>query len=353
MDAQIVVSVIIPVYNAENTLSRMMDSVLRQTLRDIEVIAVDDGSVDKSGEILDQYARSDARVRVIHRENGGAARARNEAMKLARGAYLYFADADDWLDETMLHDMTSFARKHNLQLTICGFYIRTHVGEGREHFVERASDERVYEAQRAFREDAYRLFDLNLLYPPWNKLYQAAYIRENRCEFPETFWDDFPFNLGVLRDVERVGVLRAPLYHFTRARGDSETAQYREGMYQKREEEHGWMLDLYEYWNIRDEDSFEMIYRRYIERVIGCIENAVSAENTLKPREKLKAIREILSNGQVELALKHARPRSVYMKLMLIPLRMRSSFLCYLEGLTISRVKSKNSHLFAALKANR
>ena len=86
------------------------------------------------------------------------------------------------------------------------------------------------------------MFDANLLYPPWNKLFRADYLRKNGILFPETFWDDFPFVLAVVRDVERVGVLDTAYYHFLRARQESETARYRADMYEKREEEHGWML---------------------------------------------------------------------------------------------------------------
>jgi glycosyltransferase EpsJ len=353
MGGDIRVSVIVPVYNAKDTLDRMMRSVLGQTLRAIEVIAVDDGSRDASGAMLDEYARRDARVLAVHRENGGAASARNDAIRRARGKYLYFADADDWLETDMLARMADLADAHDLQLTISGFYIRTGGHGGREHICVRAAEDRVYETRCAFREDAYRLFDLNLLYPPWNKLYRTDYVRARGFSFPDTFWDDFPFNLAVLRDIERVGVMSAPLYHFTRAREDSETAKYRKDMYQKREEEHAWMLDLYAHWGLLEDPALEMIYRRYIERIIGCIENAVNTSDALTIREKLRAIRSILDGEQVAPALKYAHPRSPYMKLMLIPLRIRSAHLCYLEGATIARVKANNARLFAALKANR
>lgn len=342
-----------PAYNAEATVERALESVLDQTLRALEVIVIDDGSTDGTAEILSKMAANDARLRVIRRENGGAASARNEAIPLARGKYLYFADADDWLNNDMLERMAALAQAHSLELAICGFTIRTQIKDGREHICMLCAEDRVYPSRQAFREDAYRLFDLNLLYTPWNKLFLADYVRREKLSFPPTFWDDFPFNLAAIRDIERVGVLGAPLYHFTRAREESETAKYRKDMYQKREEEHAWMLDLYQHWNLFDDNSYEMIYRRYIERVIGCIENVVNPANTLRPAEKMALIRSMLENEQVALALKLAQPRSAFMKLMLIPLRMKSAFFCYLEGVTISRVKQRNRRLFAALKANR
>ena len=113
----------------------------------------------------------------------------------------------------------------------------------------------VYPSQQLFRENAHKLFDKNLLYTPWNKLFSAQYIKENHLYFPNTFWDDFPFNLSVVRDVERVSVLEQKYYHFIRKRAESETAKYRSDMYQKREEENGWMRDLYDHWGIHSDLS--------------------------------------------------------------------------------------------------
>lgn len=92
------ISVIVPVYNVENYLSRCVDSLLNQTLRDIEIILVDDGSPDKCPEMCDEYAKMDNRVHVIHKENGGLSSARNEGLKYIKGEYYMFVDSDDWID---------------------------------------------------------------------------------------------------------------------------------------------------------------------------------------------------------------------------------------------------------------
>ena len=99
------VSVVIPVYKVEQYLRRCVDSVLAQTLSDLEIILVDDGSPDHCPEICDEYASKHENIRVIHKPNGGLASARNAGMKVATGQYLFFLDSDDWLDADGLEQL--------------------------------------------------------------------------------------------------------------------------------------------------------------------------------------------------------------------------------------------------------
>ncbi len=347
------VSVIMPVYGVEKYVGKAIECIQNQTLSDFEFLIVDDGTKDRSGIICDEYAAKDPRLTVIHKENGGAPSARNEALKIATGDYYYFMDSDDWAEPTMLEDMVKLAEETNAQLVVTGYYIDTYYSDTEYYTQTQQVDSIVYESQQAFREDAYRLFDQNLLYTPWNKLYSGDYIRDNDLHFSNTFWDDFPFNLSVVRNVERVAVLSTPYYHFMRARAESETAKYRADMYDKREEEHGWMEDLYKHWGVDNEGTREFIARRYIERVIGCVENVANPACTLSAKEKVKEIGRMISDEKVRKLLKVMVPRSTYMKVMLIPVRMNSAWLTYLEGVVISKVRRGNVKTFAKLKAQR
>ena len=351
--SEIKVSVIMPVYGVEDYVGKAIESIKNQTLTDWEFFCVDDGTKDKSGEICDEYAAKDPRIIVIHKENGGAPSARNVAIDKARGKYMYFMDSDDWAEPTMLEDMYNLAERDNAQLVVAGFYIDTYYSDTEKYSQQQFCESAVYKNSREFRQNAHKLFDKNLLYTPWNKLYLSSYILENKLYFPETFWDDFPFNLSVVRDVERVTVTSEKYYHFIRKRGESETAKYRADMFQKREEEHSWMLELYEHWKTDSPEIREFLARRYIERVIGCIENVTNRNCTLSSKEKKAEIKKMISSDRAREAVKTAKPNSNYMKLMLMPIKWNNTLLTYLEGKLISRVKSGNTKLFARLKANR
>lgn len=347
------VSIIMPVYKVEDYVAKAIESIEKQTLKEWEFLIVDDGTPDCSGEICDEYAEKDSRIHVIHKENGGAPSARNVAIDIAQGEYMYFMDSDDWAEPKMLEEMYALAKKNNSQLVVAGFYIDTYYDKENCITEKIFVDEAVYDNAVDFRKNAYKYFDRNMLYTPWNKLYETEYIRKNNLKFPQTLWDDFPFNISVVKNVERVTVSTNAYYHFIRARAESETAAYRANMYEKREEEHGWMVDLYKTWEIYDEKSKEMIARRYIERFVGCVENLTNPNCDLKYREKREKVKMMLGKKRVDQTLVLAVPRSIYMKLMLIPIKMKNVTLTLLEAQMITFVKTRNTKLFAKLKAGR
>ena len=105
------ISVIVPVYNAEKYLHRCINSILAQTFVDIELLLIDDGSTDSSSVICDKYAKKDQRVRVFHKENGGVSSARNLGLDNAQGEWIAFVDGDDWVKETYLSNLLSHVRE--------------------------------------------------------------------------------------------------------------------------------------------------------------------------------------------------------------------------------------------------
>lgn len=115
------VSVIIPVYNVQDFLRECLSSVVHQSYSNLEILLIDDGSTDASGEICDEYARSDARVRVIHKSNGGQASARNAALEIARGEFLTFVDSDDVADADLVRTLLNLIKTFGVKIAMCGY----------------------------------------------------------------------------------------------------------------------------------------------------------------------------------------------------------------------------------------
>lgn len=347
------ISVIIPAYNVEKWLEKSIRALQGQTFEDYDVFIVDDGSADRTGEIADELAKDDPRINVIHQENAGAAAARNAAIARAQGDYLYFMDADDWAEAGMLADMHAFAKENDLELVVTGFYIDTYYKTDKAYQEKRTAPDAVYATQQQFRQAAAELFDAQLLYAPWNKLYKRSYLQEKGIVFPSTFWDDLPFNLDVIRDIEKVGCMSGRYYHFLRAREESENTKYRPNMYDKREEENTWMHELYAHWGIDTPEVREFLARRYAERLLGCIENVTCRDCKLSSSEKSKEIERMISTPQAIEALALAEPTSAIMAQLFRPMRQGNVVLTKVQSSFISFVKRNSTNIFARLKANR
>lgn len=117
------VSVVVPVYNAEEYLNRCVDSLLKQTLKEIEIILVDDGSTDSSSQICDEYAKNNSNIKVLHLENGGPARARNKGIEIATGEYIGFADSDDYCHPEQFEKLYQNAKDNNSDIAMCSFFV--------------------------------------------------------------------------------------------------------------------------------------------------------------------------------------------------------------------------------------
>lgn len=171
------VSIIIPVYNSETTLRRCLESVINQSISDWELILVDDGSNDKSGEICDEYAEKNQRIKVFHKKNGGVSSARNIGLDNAKGKWIVFIDADDLVKESYLANLLEHSQK---QVDLVISYAEIHNGDNinKESYPSKLIDDTNFESM--FIEN-----DMNWHTSPWSKLYKRSIIEEHRLRFCE------------------------------------------------------------------------------------------------------------------------------------------------------------------------
>ncbi len=178
------ISVIVPVYNVEKYLRECIDSVIAQSFTDWELILVDDGSPDQCGAICDEYAARDARVRVIHKENGGVGRARNTGLLAAEGKYVTFIDSDDWIEQNMLRDLHNSITEANADCAVCGLHYVFE--DGREDQIYRPR-QGAFDTQNEF--DAwYDCFEQNFLFSAQvAKLYRKERLMQGKVLQEEQF----------------------------------------------------------------------------------------------------------------------------------------------------------------------
>ena len=260
------VSIIVPVYKAETFLSRCIDSILNQEYRDFELLLVDDGSPDSSGEICDTYARNDSRIRVIHQPNSGVSIARNHAIDQARGTYLQFLDSDDWITSDATKLLVRSAEDFQADLVIADFY--RVIGERVSHKGDIDEDEVISReefAEHMMENPADYYYGVI-----WNKLYRRELIEKHHLRMnPDISWcEDFMFNLEYIRYATRFYALKTPIYYYVKTKGSLVTqgASISNTIKMK--------LNVFEYYNnfyknILDEEEYEknrlQVYRFFID----------------------------------------------------------------------------------------
>ena len=182
---EIKVSVIIPVYNAEEHLRQCLESVMNQTLKEIEIICVNDGSKDNSLAILKEYAEQDERIIAVDQENAGAGAARNNGLRRAKGEYLSFLDSDDFFEEDMLDKAYAKAKEGNADIVVFGSdQYREDLKEYKKvNWVIREKELPPYRPmyQRNFTDNVFKVF----VGWAWDKLFRREFIEENGLEFQE------------------------------------------------------------------------------------------------------------------------------------------------------------------------
>lgn len=214
------ISIIVPVFNTEKFLERCIQSVLNQTYADIELLLIDDGSIDKSGDICDQYAAKDSRVRVFHKTNGGVSSARNLGIDNAVGDYIGFIDSDDYIDYNMLSSLYDIIIKNNADIGYCNLYMD--YGENKEIYCLVPSSADWHLMLVGWISETWTLCTTSLI--------KRNLFEENNLRFPTDlkYCEDLWMSLELRLNSKRVVSLNESLYYYNRCNENSITTNYHE-----------------------------------------------------------------------------------------------------------------------------
>lgn len=211
-DGQPKVSVILPVYNVGKYLRQSLDSLINQTLKEIEIICVNDGSVDDSYEILEEYREKDSRIKVIHKENKGTGAARNDGLRIATGECIGFVDPDDWVKPNMFERLYNLIKEKDLDIAMCmpdGYDEKNAVNAPFPYFVD-ANFENIID-DRTFNWRDLSPFSYPMCV--WNKLYTKELFDKHNIEFAEGLdFEDHKVIFGTLLTAEKIFFIREKLY---------------------------------------------------------------------------------------------------------------------------------------------
>jgi glycosyltransferase involved in cell wall biosynthesis len=220
------ISIIIPVYNAQNYIRRCLDSVLNQTYRNIEIILVNDGSNDNSGNICNEYLAKDCRIRVIHKNNGGVAAARNSGLKIAKGEYIGFIDNDDYIEPTMYATLEKVLAEHEDAL-IAQILIDNVNEDGHNIRPIQYQNEYIKKIDAVSYRIDLLLQRANMTC--WSKLFRKQVFQKH--EFLDGRWnEDFLLLYKVMLDVPYILSINEVGYHYVYRKGSYSNAGFNQGI---------------------------------------------------------------------------------------------------------------------------
>ncbi len=211
------VTVIIPVYNRQETIERCLESVIHQTYSNLEILVIDDGSTDKTPEILKEYEKKDSRITVITKENTGVSDSRNCGIECAEGSFIQFLDSDDWIPQNATELLIEAIQRHDSDMAIADYYrVRGH-----QLYQSGAIQEPGTLSRTEFAKimiDKASDFYYGVV---WNKCYRTKILKDQGIRFSERLkWcEDFLFNLDYLKYVAKIEVIKEPVYYYVKTKG--------------------------------------------------------------------------------------------------------------------------------------
>ena len=224
------ISIIVPVYNVEKYLQKCLTSLVKQTLKNIEIILVNDGSTDSSVSIIEEYQKQYPTVKVIHQKNsgGGAGGPRNSGIEAARGEYIGFVDSDDWTSPSMFEELYLKVKETDSDIVICDYKMYwqnegrfTSSWEDRDRYIWKKYLNKWTEPFKA-NEMKYALL---LTVYPWRKMYKKKLLQSHGIRFPVgMIFDDIPFHWQTLVCASKISTIDRPLYFYRRERPEQDVA---------------------------------------------------------------------------------------------------------------------------------
>lgn len=316
----IMVSIIVPIYNGEKYIHRCIKSILKQTHINLEVILVDDGSTDNSKAICDQYSKYDSRVKIICKKNKGVSAARNAGIKIAQGRYIQFIDVDDYIEEKMTEEMIASIKKSDL--VIVGY---NNIYDDNTITSTPISDISGLYTKIKFLSEFGVFFERLLINTIWNKLYVKKIIDENNIKFDEdiSLGEDLLFNIRYIEKCSNITVLDVCLYNYYHVNINSLTSKYKSNHFE---------TEKFLYFNLRtflklnkcfynkNKKSVEIMYTN---SVISSFQNLYNNQSNLNTENRKEIISNICNDIQVRDNLNYFKYGNMQSKLIGIFVKYR------------------------------
>lgn len=339
------VSVIVPIYGVEKYLKEAIDSILNQTLTDLEIILIDDGGKDSCPQLIDEYSKKDSRIIAIHKQNGGYGQTCNVGLSKATGEYIAIMEPDDYIEHNMYEDLYNIAKQYDSDIVKSCFYDNLQFSEKEK--ISKANWNNFIPEDKSFTIKEYPFF---LYYHPsiWSCIYKKEFLDKYQIRFVEAAgagWTDNPFQVQTMCLAKRINYTSKAYYYWRRLNlYESDDLKDYTLPFKRSDEIHKWLKEQ----NITDENILANLYKReiaYVNIVLGKKE----IENKQDCFEKIKAMldrmdEKVVSNLKIkdkkfkkEYEQIRNNPNNFHAKLRIK--RLRKELLCLIKSIFLNNIK--------------
>lgn len=342
------VSVIVPVYNSQRFLRQCIDSILQQTYHNLELILVNDGSTDNSGNICNKYAKIDDRVCVVHQDNMGVSAARNSGIYHATGNYLQFIDSDDFIDSDMTESLVAAIERNSASMVICG-YKRIELSTG--GCIHNSSSKVGFFKIEEMLNILDYLYARSFINSPCNKIYRAQLIRDNAIRYQKgiELGEDLLFNLDVIKKSTSFEVIPECPYNYVKYNNGTLTGKHRENLYDIQKMLFEQLISLYEDRKTyaHQINNLELTYSKNILGIILHIAECYSWKNF---KSYLKTAKDIQSDVIFNKTLYNLNLIYSQEKLLKFLMKKKMFFAIFFYAKTKQYLKEQMPSIFGTLK---
>ena len=352
MDRRVAISVIVPAYNAEKVIKNCIESILRQTLKNIEIIAVDDGSNDNTRYILRELAQKDKRIIIVEKDhNEGPSAARNSALMVASGEYIGFVDADDWVEDKIFENM--YTKGKEADLVVAG-YIHDTMDEKRTKIYtsrEIRSLPGYWKEKKQIVSKAASIDTAKMFAYAWNKIYKRELIISSQLLFPnQNFMEDYIFNILFWDKISTLSIIEDAGYHYIKASKEALTQKFLPDFLEIMNMRFEYMRKLLVKYGVYQGNIKEQVANVYIKHAIAGVVRNCSPAGKYSFGEQYKKTRDLLKYEQAKEVSCYAKGKSKQEKICNMVFKSRNTFVVLMFSKIIYIMQAKSKTAFDKLK---
>ena len=350
-------TVVMPAYGVEKYLKKAVDSIRAQSFGDWELIIVEDGSPDRTGELAEKLVKKDPRIHAVHHErNQGLSAARNTGISHGKGKYIWFMDPDDYVDPCLLEELWKAFRENPAKLAVFGHKEEYYEKDGTFSYAHEIKPEKAFcRTPEEVRGHILTLEQETLYGYAWNKAYDLDYIRAKGLSYEKVpLIEDIVFNIQYCMDIDSMNLLDISPYHYGKRMEGNLTARFVPDYYPLHRRRIAMLYEQQKYWNRDDQKTRSLLGSLYGRYILSALERNCDRRAQMKHKDRVKFCREVFADPLFLRLIPEAGAKdSKALSLSLFCIKNRSVLLCTALGRGIHLIRGSLPMLYSKVKAQR